>query len=670
MADIPEFAVWLIFLIPVFSAALIAVVIRPFFNNKAQFAGYITITSIGVSLLLSLWTLYSVLGSPHHELEFHAHQWVVIGSTQVSLGIMVDSLTATMLLVVSLCSLMVQIYSQGYMHGDPGYARYYAAMSLFTGSMLGLVLAGNLIQLYVFWELVGLCSYLLIGFWFHRPSAAAAAKKAFLVTRLGDFGLLAAILYLYFKTGTVDIGELHYLAVTGAIAASALTLAAIGIFAGAVGKSAQFPLHVWLPDAMEGPTPVSALIHSATMVSAGVFLVARMFPIFIGSETALTVVASIGAFTAIFAASMALVATDIKRVLAYCTISQLGYMMLGLGAAGLVAVEEGHVTLELAKAVTAVGIFHLVTHAFAKAMLFLGSGSVNHATGTFDMRLMGGLRKHLPWTYLTFLIGSVCMAGVWPLACFWSKDEILVKAFEMGDARMILFYLGMITAFMTAFYMFRAVFLTFHGAYRGGAHGEAHGKNDHGHGEVHLHESPKVMLIPLLLLMVLAITAGLANVTGWFDRFFGGHHVYAWSHLHEALWNPEVLRHSHYIPLISFVVALLAIDLASAIYNSRWISAEAIGRMFRSFYKVFYRKYWFDELYEQVIIVRVLVNGVFRICQVFDTYVVDGLVNGVAGGTMLAGRVIRKAETGRLQTYALVMFLGILIIIGLVYWIT
>jgi len=666
MAEIPEYAVWLIFLLPVFSFAFISFVIRPFFNKKAELAGYLTIACIATSLLFALWTLYSVLQTHEHQLDFHAHEWLVVGSHQISLGIMVDSLTAIMLLVVSFCSLMIQIYSQGYMHGDPGYCRYYAAMSLFTASMLGLVMAGNLIQLYVFWELVGLCSYLLIGFWFHRPSAAAAAKKAFLVTRLGDFGLLAGLLYLYFKTGTVDIGELHTMAIAGGIAASTLTLAAIGIFAGAVGKSAQFPLHVWLPDAMEGPTPVSALIHSSTMVTAGVFLVARTFPIFVGSETALTVVACIGGFTAIFAASMALVATDIKRVLAYCTVSQLGYMMLGLGAAGLVLAEEGHATLELAKVATAVGIFHLFTHAFSKALLFLGSGSVNHATGTFDMRLMGGLRKHMPWTYLTFLVGSICIAGVWPLACFWSKDEILVKAFELSDARVILFYLGLITAFMTAFYMFRAVFMTFHGEYRGGASAAGHGHGSHGHGDVHLHESPPVMIAPMLLLFCLAIGAGLVNVTGWFDRFFGGHHVVGWDHLVRIFTASE----NNNVALISSIVALAAIGLAYAIYKAKRISAESMGRTFRPLYTVFYRKYWMDELYERIFVVRVLLNGLFRVFQAFDTYIVDGLVNGVAGGTVMAGRLIRNAETGRLQTYALVMFAGILIIIGLVYWLT
>lgn len=660
MPQIPEFAIWLIFLLPIFSFCVISFVIRPFFNHKAQYAGYLTIGSIGVALALSLWTLFSVIRADGHELDFQAHHWLTIGSTTISMGIMVDSLTAIMLVVVTFCSLMVQIYSQGYMHGDTGYARYFAAMSLFTGSMLGLVLADNLIQLYVFWELVGLCSYLLIGFWFHRPSAAAAAKKAFLVTRLGDFGLLAGILFLYFQTGTMDIGELHHLAVIGAMAASTLTLAAIGIFAGAVGKSAQFPLHVWLPDAMEGPTPVSALIHSSTMVTAGVFLVARMFPIFVGSETALTLVAVIGAFTAIFAASMALVAVDIKRVLAYCTVSQLGYMMLGLGAVGLLVVQEGHWTVAATKAAVAIGIFHLFNHAFAKALLFLASGSINHATGTFDMRLMGGLRKHMPWTYAVFLIGSISIAGIWPLSCFWSKDEILVEAFNLGDVRVILFYLGMITAFMTAFYMFRAFFMTFHGKYRGGAAGE-HG----GHGEhSHLHESPMVMVLPMVLLAALAIGSGWLNVNGWFDRFFGGHHSYPWTHAFTLFTS------HYYLPLISLIIALLGVDLANAVYNARWISAEAIGRTFSSFYKVFYRKYWMDELYENVIVVRVLQDGLFRACHIFDSRIVDGLVNGVAGAAIGAGRLMRNLETGRLQTYGLVMFLGILIIVAFVYWFT
>jgi len=391
--------VWLIFLLPLFSFIIIAFFIRPFVKPESKVAGYITITAIGGSMVLSFWALMAVMGAGHHEIAIPNIDWVVIeGGITISLGLMLDSLTAVMLLVVTIVSLMVQIYSQAYMKGDPGYHRYYAAMSLFTMSMLGLVLADSLLLMFVFWEMVGLCSYLLIGFWFHKPSAADAAKKAFIVTRLGDFGFLIAILILYNATGTFDIHELHALAISGALAGSTLTWAAIGIFSGAAGKSAQFPLHVWLPDAMEGPTPVSALIHAATMVAAGVFLVARTFPLFAHSTEALTTVAVIGGFTAIFAASMGLVMNDIKRVLAYSTISQLGYMMLGLGTGGV-----------------AVGIFHLFNHAFFKALLFLGAGSVSHASGgTFDMRLMGGLRKYMPWTYITFVIGSLSLAGVWP----------------------------------------------------------------------------------------------------------------------------------------------------------------------------------------------------------------------------------------------------------------
>ncbi|MDD5703957.1 MAG: NADH-quinone oxidoreductase subunit L, partial [Dehalococcoidales bacterium] len=438
--------VWLIFFLPLISFAVISVFIRPFVRPESRVAGYITITAIAGSLALSVWALLTVMGQSEHILTVPSINWLSIDGFSFQVGILMDPLTAIMLVVVTSVSLMVQIYSQGYMHGDPGYHRYYAWMSLFTASMLGLVLADSLLLMFVFWEMVGLCSYLLIGFWFQRPSAANAAKKAFIVTRIGDFGFLAAILILYANTGTFDIVQLREMAVAGTLAGAVLTWSAIGIFAGAAGKSAQFPLHTWLPDAMEGPTPVSALIHAATMVAAGVFLVARMLPLFEHSGAAMNTVAVIGGFTAIFAASMGLVAVDIKRVLAYSTVSQLGYMMLGLAAGGV-----------------AVGIFHLFNHAFFKALLFLGSGSVNHATGTFDMREMGGLRKAMPWTFVLFVIGSLSLAGIWPLAGFWSKDEVLAAALENQP---VLFALAIITVFMTSFYMFRVVFLTFGGESR------------------------------------------------------------------------------------------------------------------------------------------------------------------------------------------------------------
>ena len=635
---IPHQMVWLIFLLPLFSFVIIGFFIRPFVRPESRIAGYITIAAIGGSLALSIWALFAVMASSHHEIPIPDITWVVIeDGVTISLGLIMDSLTAVMLIVVTVVSLMVQIYSQGYMHGDPGYHRYYAWMSLFTASMIGLVMASNLLFLFVFWEMVGLCSYLLIGFWFHRPSAADAAKKAFIVTRLGDFGFLAGILLLYLNTGTFDIHELHELAIAGVLAGTVLTWAAIGIFAGAMGKSAQFPLHVWLPDAMEGPTPVSALIHAATMVAAGVFLVARMFPLFEHSTEALTTVAIIGGITAIFAASMGLVMNDIKRVLAYSTISQLGYMMLGLGAGGV-----------------AIGIWHLFNHAFFKALLFLGSGSVNHATGTFDMRLMGGLKKYMPWTYATFVIASLSIAGIWPLSGFWSKDEIVISAFE---SQPVLFYLAMITVFMTAFYMFRAVFMTFGGEYRGGE------PNTHGHESHHgqPHESPRVMTIPLIILAALSIFSGLWNVTGHFDAFMGHGETHGFL---EGLFHPFTLS----LPWISLILAGLGILLAYAMYSKSWISAERVGSMFKPLYTLFYRKYWFDELYENIIVKNALFRGLFGGFEQFDNKAVDGAVNGVANGVIASGRAIRYAQTGQLQLYGLFMGIGILAIIFVIYF--
>ncbi|HEY92356.1 MAG TPA: NADH-quinone oxidoreductase subunit L [Dehalococcoidia bacterium] len=628
----PSQLIWLIFLLPVSSFVIVSFFIRPFVKPESRVAGYITITAISGSLALSLWALAAVMAAPHHQIVVPDISWLVVGDVTIHLGLIMDSLTAVMLVVVTIVSLMVQIYSQGYMHGDPGYHRYYAWMSLFTASMLGVVMADSLLLVFVFWEGVGLCSYLLIGFWFHKPSAANAAKKAFIVTRFGDFGFLAAILLLFAHTRTFDIAELHGLAIAGALAGTTLTWAAIGIFSGAVGKSAQFPLHVWLPDAMEGPTPVSALIHAATMVAAGVFLVARTFPLFAHSVEALTTVAIIGGVTAIFAASMGLVMTDIKRVLAYSTISQLGYMMLGLGVGGV-----------------AIGIFHLFNHAFFKALLFLGAGSVNHATGTFDMREMGGLRKFMPWTYATFLIGALSIAGIWPLSGFWSKDEILLHSQTGGPS--ILFYLAMITVFMTAFYMFRVIFMTFGGEYRGGGSG-AHG---------HPHESSSVMVTPMVVLAVLAVVSGFWNVTGQFGAFMGHGETHSFVH---GLFHPFTQT----LPWISLILAGLGILLAYAIYSKKWLSAERIGSMFKPLYTLFIRKYWMDELYEGVLVKNALIGGFFAGLQQVDTYGVDGAVNGVANGAIAGGRAIRRAQTGQLQFYGLFIGIGILAIILCVYF--
>ncbi|MFC1967038.1 NADH-quinone oxidoreductase subunit L [Chloroflexota bacterium] len=630
---IPYQLVWLIMLLPIGSFLINGLVVRLFVKRESPLYGYITIGAIGASVLLSVWALFSVMAAEHHEIAVPDVSWLVIGNLHVHVGLIMDSLTAVMVVMVSVISLMVQIYSLGYMHGDPaGYYRYYTWMSLFTFSMLGLVLSDNLLFTFVFWEMVGLCSYLLIGFWFHKPSAANAAKKAFIVTRIGDFGFLAGILILFLNTGTFDIHELHAMAIAGTLGGAVLMWAAIGLFAGAVGKSAQFPLHVWLPDAMEGPTPVSALIHSATMVCAGVFLVARTYPLFEYSIPALNTVAVIGGFTAIFAATMGLAANDIKRVLAYSTVSQLGYMMLGLATGGI-----------------AVGVFHMFTHAFFKSLLFMGSGSVNHATGTFDMRLMGGLRKTMPWTYATFLIGSLSLAGVWPLSGFWSKDEILISA---NGGPTVLFWFAMITVFLTAFYMFRAIFMTFHGKYRGGA------TDDHGD-HSHTHESPRVMVAPLVFLAVLAIVAGWWNVGGGFNALMGAHGHGEALGFFAGLFAPF----THSLPMISLLVALSGIFIAWVVYLKQWVKSDIFGRIFGPVYTLVYRKYFVDELYEDVIVKKGLMKGLFWVFQKLDVGGVDGTVNGVAGGIRAGGEAARHVQTGQLQLYGLFIGIGIVAVI-------
>jgi len=639
---VPEGVVWAILLLPVASLLIIGFVTKPY----PRLSGYVTIAAIGTAFLLSLWVLDSIIESDGHRLAFSSYEWVKVHtdnpvlqrlggqSLEVRLALNIDGLSAVMLVVVTSVSLLVQVYSQGYMEHDGGYSRYFAWMSLFTAAMLGLLLFDSILMIYVFWELVGLGSYLLIGFWFHKPSAADAAKKAFLTTRLGDIGFLLAILLVWTKAGTFDIPVLQEMAHSGALSDTVITLFALGLFAGAVGKSAQFPLHVWLPDAMEGPTPVSALIHAATMVAAGVYLVARMFPVFQASDVAMTTVAYIGGFTAIFAASMGIVMTDIKRVLAYSTISQLGYMMLALGAGGYVA-----------------AIFHLFTHAYFKAMLFLGSGSVNHATGTFDMRKMGGLRRSMPITWATFLIGSLSLAGVFPLAGFWSKDEILGAVWHDDK---LLFFVAMAVVFMTAFYSFRAVFMTFEGEYRGGEapeHGNAH------HGTPH--ESPWVMAAPLLVLAVPAALAGFTNLPN--DSLQALGHL-----LHGSLpeESAHALHHAGFNAVIaaaSTALALAGIALAWAIYVRRVVPADDLQRTFGPVHTLVARKYYMDELYEDVVVRRGLYAFATRAGQWFDTNVVDGAVNGAGALTRRAGDTLRWVQSGSVQAYGTVGFAGLVI---------
>ncbi|MGB2693772.1 MAG: NADH-quinone oxidoreductase subunit L [Dehalococcoidia bacterium] len=633
LPEIPEGVVWAILLLPLGSAVMIALWTRPL----SRPSGYVTIAAIGAAFLFSLWVLDSVIDSDGAPLAFKAHEWLTItppvgNELVVNLGLRVDGLTAIMLIVVTSVSLLVQIYSQGYMAGDGGYSRYYAYMGLFTASMLGLILVDSILMLFVFWELVGLCSYLLIGFWFHKPAAVRAAMKAFIVTRLGDVGFLLAIVLIWTKTGTFDIGELQSLAVGGAISVNVLTLFALGVFAGAAGKSAQFPLHVWLPDAMEGPTPVSALIHAATMVAAGIYLVARLFPIFEVADGARYTVAAIGATTAIIAALLALVMVDIKRVLAYSTISQLGYMMLALGVGGYVA-----------------AIFHLFTHAFFKALLFLGSGSVNHATNTFDMRRMGGLRRVMPWTYATFVIASISLAGIFPFAGFWSKDEIL------GDAwndQQVLFWAALAVVFLTAFYMFRAIFMTFEGEYQGGAAPE---EGEHGTDSAHPQESPLVMVVPLAILAVPAMLIGFANIDDGFAHLLNGAlptetHVA----LHDVKFNVG-------IAIGSTALAIAGAGAAWLFYGAKLLSAERVRTALRPIHVILERKYFLDDLYEGIIVQRVLIGGIGGALSWLDRYVIDGVSAGIAGGMRLSSDGLRRLQTGQVQVYGAVAIFGLLL---------
>jgi NADH-quinone oxidoreductase subunit L len=644
LGTVPEAAVWAIFFLPV--ASLLTIVFLQPRGPLSKLASYVTILAIGLAFLLSLWVLDGVLQADGTRLAFPTHEWLAFADIQINVGLNVDGLTAIMLVVVTSVSLLVQIYSQGYMAHDAGYWRYYAYMSLFTASMLGLVLADNLVLIYVFWELVGVSSFLLIGFWFYKPEAAAAAKKAFLVTRLGDVGFLLAILLIYSQAGTFDVLEIQQLAVAGAITGTTLTLFTLGIFAGAAGKSAQVPLHVWLPDAMEGPTPVSALIHAATMVAAGVYLVARMFPVFNASPDTMAVVGAIGGITAITAALTAIVMTDLKRVLAYSTISQLGYMMLALGIGAYVA-----------------AIFHLFTHAFFKALLFLGSGSVNHATNTFDMRLMGGLRKTMPITYITFIIAGLSLSGIFPLAGFWSKDEILSDAWAHER---YLFIIGVVTAGLTSFYVFRAIFMTFGGEYRGGAPidvpeapaiDEAHG-HEGGHGTVP-HESPPVMAWPLIVLAVPAAIAGLANLP-W--AFAGLDHEME-RLLVGALPAEVHVEHPVFrfgVAAVSTAVALGGIFLAWLIYSARLISAENLRAMFRPVHALLENRYYMDVLYERVIVTQGFYGFLSGSLATLDRVVVDGAVNGAGRLARGTGGVLRHVQTGQFQTYGAIGFAGAL----------
>ena len=674
---VSQAVIWSIFLLPLGSFVFAALVVRPFFNRFSLVSGLSTIAALGTALGFSIWTLRSVILG--HELEFEPVEWLEVGGATIDFGLLVDPLTALMLVVVTGVSLLVQIYSLGYMKGDASFSRYYAYMSLFTAAMLGLVLASNIIQVYVFWELVGVSSYLLIGFWHERPAAAAAAKKAFIITRIGDVGFLIAILYLFTQADNFAAAGLNAFhipdiweaarpeAAAGAILGGAvLTWLALGIFAGAAGKSGQFPLHTWLPDAMEGPTPVSALIHAATMVAAGVFLVARFFPVFEHSADAMTVVALVGAFTAVFAASMGLVMNDIKRVMAYSTISQLGYMMAALGL-GLYAPA----------------IFHLVTHAAFKALLFLGAGSVNHATGTFDMRYMGGLRKVMPVTYILVLVAGLSLVGIIPLAGFWSKDEILLGAWNgtgLVDnwVSRVTFSALIAGVIVTAFYTIRMIILTFHGEFRGGiekeladrAQNQPDAEAPHGgHGGLHLHESPFVMVLPMLVLGVIAVLVGyLANPQWteeigiprhWITGFLGDGRSAALG----AVGHAETLDFSRWMATISTVAALSGIGLALLLYLRRKDQRADPLEKVKPVHTLLSQKYYMDTLYENLAVRKGFYKGIAGTTDWIDSNIVDRVVDTIGWFFRNIGTAIGKFQTGQVQTYATGVAFGVMAII-------
>jgi NADH-quinone oxidoreductase subunit L len=613
---------WIIPLLPL--AAFAAVI---FWGARLPGRGaYVSIAGIVLAGLAGITVLIEVLRGARADLTY---QWVVLGTQPLTVGFVVDPLSAVMLAMVGIVASLITIYSVGYMQGDPRFPRFFAYLSLFQFSMLFLVLADNFLFIYIGWELVGLCSYLLIGFWFERPAAARAALKAFVTTRVGDFSMMIGILILFLYTGTLAFTGVFKGIEAGQIGGPLLTVAAVLVFGGAVGKSAQVPLHVWLPDAMEGPTPVSALIHAATMVAAGVYLVARTYPLFLLSagHQALWVVAYIGGITALFAATMGVVEDDIKRVLAYSTVSQLGYMMMGLGVLGYSA-----------------GMFHLITHAFFKALLFLGAGSVIHAVATNNMKEMGGLARAMPVTFWTFVVATLALTGIPPFSGFFSKDAILLAAYTQDK---LLWGLGTLGAFVTALYMGRLLWYTFAGAFRGSAAASGPGGGPAGgHGEVHPHESPAVMTMPLVILAACSVVLGLLEHP--FERFV---------HFEGA----EAPASQPWLLLLSVAVAVAGWAAAGAIYHWQVVPSKVLRRQFGSFYTLLVRKYYVDDVYGWVFLKA---GGVVVwTAGAFDRYVVDGLVNAAGWITARLGLLLRYLQTGREENYLLLIFLSVVVIV-------
>jgi len=670
---------WLIPLLPLTGAAINGLLGKKF-SRPVVVA--IALFFCGAAFADVLWVAaqFAALAKPHIEV---VAPWIRAGSFQADFGFYLDQLSLVMLLVVTGVGFLIHIYSVGYMWEEGGFYRFFAYLNLFMFFMLTLVLASNYLLMFVGWEGVGLASYLLIGFWFTKDSAAAAGKKAFIVNRVGDFGFLIA-LFLLIK----HFDSLNFQTLAQSIAplapetagAGLLTSAALLLLVGACGKSAQIPLYVWLPDAMEGPTPVSALIHAATMVTAGVYMVARSHVIFERAPAALTVVAIIGTLTAIFAATIGICQTDIKKVLAYSTISQLGYMFLACGVAAFSA-----------------GIFHLMTHAFFKGLLFLAAGSVIHAVGgEQDMRKMGGLRTKIPWTFWTMTAATFAIAGIPPFAGFFSKDEILWRAYQASWAYWLI---GVFTAFLTSFYMFRLWFLTFFGEYRGEQTGDAQEEpaqtgmsapHDHAHGHGGIHESPKVMLVPLVILAVLSIIGGWLGVPGSlggknrFDQFLGPVFRSSAPAINNSHANagetappeqqtegrePETGHSTELIFTgISVTAALLGLYLAWLLYQSRPQLPQQIAHVLGGFYNAVANKYYVDELYS-VLFVKPLVDGSARLLwHGVDQNVIDAALNDSADGAREVSDVVRQMQSGNLRSYAGWIAAGAAAVITYMIW--
>ena len=654
MSEVREYA-WLIPALPYLSFFLIL-----FFGKKMPRKGHeIGVAAISVSFLLALGTFFATISSGE-PLE-RSVEWLRFGAGGhvLELGMYIDGLTAVMFVVVTFVSLMVQIYSTEYMRDDRRYTWYYAVLSLFTGSMLNLLIANNLIQMLLGWEGVGVCSYFLIGHWWEEKTNSNAAIKAFLTTRIGDVGFEFGIFALFFAAGTFNIGGITEAVHAGHVSHTMLTVAAVLLFCGAIGKSAQVPLHVWLPDAMAGPTPVSALIHAATMVVAGVYLVARMYGVFHASPTALNEVAIIGGVTMLLTALLALVQDDIKRVLAYSTISQLAYMVAALGVGAYTA-----------------SVFHIWTHAWFKALLFLGAGSVSHAVHSFSMSKMGGLKDKMPTTFKTYMVGSLALAGIFPLAGFWSKDAIIDGAYvAMKDGSGVgafVFVSALVTAFLTACYVARMVALTFYGK----------PKYDPEH--VHPHESPKAITVPLVLLCILAVAGGWVGLPGGLNLFG------KWVHF-EGL-HEEAFHLSTFLTLggISTALALGGFGLGWLIFKQEKVRIDILHTPLRPVYRLLEHKYYFDDIYMNGIVLPIR-DSLSRMAYWINTYVldgvvnaagvlavgigrftykdidqrgIDGVVNGLAAGVDEAGERAKFWQTGNVQAYAALLFLGIGLFVG------